>query len=229
MRKFFLIIIAIVLITVVIEYRYISHEKNQLSNDNKYSSVEGMGRDINSCLGAKGEKSINVPSNLKDNGIFSDYYVASYKKLSTLSLQDKVGQMILARCSEKNAITSISNYKLGGFVLFEEDFKNKTFDNVVSAIDSYQNVATIPMIMAVDEEGGTVVRISNNLNLTNKKFQSPQEIYANGGLKAIRIDALKKAEILKPLKLNVNLAPVADVSINLSDYIYKRTLGKSAG
>jgi beta-N-acetylhexosaminidase len=174
------------------------------------------------------EQIANIPEDWNDNGIFSAYYAKAYQKLSTMSLEEKVGQMILARCPQENAVTSIQNYHLGGFVLFEVDFKNKTSADVISTIKSYQNATAIPMLMAVDEEGGTVVRISSNPNLADKKFQSPQEVYANGGLEAIRADTLEKANLLKKLGLNVNLSPVTDVSLNPSDYMFKRALGKPA-
>ncbi|MDR3552378.1 MAG: glycoside hydrolase family 3 N-terminal domain-containing protein [Clostridia bacterium] len=169
-----------------------------------------------------------MPASWNDSGIFSAYYAKAYQKLSTMSLSEKVGQMFLARCPQENAVSSIQACHLGGFVLFESDFKGKNTNQVVSTIAAYQKASSIPMIMAVDEEGGTVVRISGNPKLSAHKFQSPQQVYAEGGLKAVSADTLKKAQLLKKLGLNLNLAPVSDVSLSPSDYIYSRTLGRSA-
>jgi beta-N-acetylhexosaminidase len=167
-----------------------------------------------------------MPEDWNDGGIFSTAYKKAYQKLSSMSLEEKVGQMILARCPDEEAETSARDYHLGGYVLFERDFKDKTAEEVSSAIRSYQDAAAIPLIMAVDEEGGTIVRISSNPQLADKKFRSPQKIYNEGGLDAIRADTVKKAQLLKELGLNLNLAPVADVSEDPSDYIYARTLGR---
>lgn len=145
-----------------------------------------------------------------------------------MTLEEKVGQMILARCPESGAVSAIQTYHLGGFVLFEQDFENKTKAQVVSTIQSYQDASEIPMLMSVDEEGGTVVRISSNKNLAAHKFKAPQKVYAQGGLAAIQADTLNKDALLKSLGLNLNLAPVSDVSQNPADYIYSRTLGKPA-
>ena len=41
-------------------------------------------------------------------------------------------------------------------------------------------------------------------------------------------DTKEKSKLLSSLGINVNLAPVADVSTDKSDFIYDRTLGKSA-
>lgn len=169
-----------------------------------------------------------VPKEWNDNGIFSDYYDKAYKKLSTMSLKEKVGQIFLLRCPTKGAVDTIQQYYLGGFVLFGRDFESKTVSQVVSTIASYQKASLIPMIMSVDEEGGSIVRISSNPSLANKKFQSPQELYKNGGLSAVYNDTVNKASLLKKLGLNLNLAPIADVSQNKTDFIYNRTIGKSA-
>ena len=169
-----------------------------------------------------------LPNVLNDDGIFSAYYAKATKKVSAMSLNEKVGQMFLVRCPQTNAVKDIKSYHLGGFVLYGADFSNKTATNVISKIKSYQGASSIPMVMAVDEEGGTVVRISSNPLLAAHKFLSPQAIYAKGGLNAIRSDTLNKAKMLKKYGINLNLAPVADVSVNPSDYIYKRALGKPA-
>jgi len=91
-----------------------------------------------------------------------------------------------------------------------------------------QEAAEIPLIMAVDEEGGEIVRISSNPNLAEERFLSPRELYEAGGLDAVREDAEKKGALLLKLGLNLNLAPVADVSQSPLDYIYARTLGLNA-
>ena len=172
------------------------------------------------------EKTAAIPSDWEDGGIFSGWYEDAYGKLSSMSLEEKVGQMILARCPDQEADTIAKEYHLGGYVMFERDFKDKTAEEVTGGIESIQDAADLPMIIAVDEEGGTIVRISGNPGLADKKFSSPQEIYAQGGLEAIRSDTIRKAELLKKLGLNLNLAPVADVSQDPADYIYPRTLGK---
>lgn len=168
------------------------------------------------------------PAAWDDHGIFSAFYGKAYKKLSAMSLSEKVGQMLLARCPSEDAVESVGKYHLGGYVLFEQDFKGKSAPQVISTLGSYQSAASIPMLMAVDEEGGTVVRISENPKLSKTKFKSPHELYAEGGLAALKKDASNKAALLKSLGINLNLAPVSDVSTNPSDYIYKRALGKPA-
>ena len=74
----------------------------------------------------------------------------------------------------------------------------------------------------------SVVRVSSNPNLAPEKFKSPQEIYNEGGMDAVVENATEKSELLLSLGVNMNLAPVADVSTNPSDYMYDRSLGQNA-
>lgn len=161
-------------------------------------------------------------------GIFNDYYDLALNKLKSMTLEEKVGQMIFARLPQSNVKNTINNYHIGGFILFGIDFKNKTKNQVVNEIKSYQNESKIPLLLGVDEEGGTVVRISSNSNLYSHRFLSPQDIYKNDGMDGIINDTIEKSKLLKELGLNINLAPVADVSTDSNDFIYDRSFGTSA-
>lgn len=163
-----------------------------------------------------------------DYGIFNDYYDLALKKVNSMTLEEKVGQMIFARLPQSNVKSAINNYHVGGFILFGIDFKNKTKEQVINEIKSYQDESKIPLLLGVDEEGGSVVRISSNSNLYSHRFLSPQDIYKNGGIDGIINDTIEKSKLLKELGLNVNLAPVADVSTNSNDFIYDRSFGEPA-
>ena len=161
-------------------------------------------------------------------GIFNDYYNLALKKVSGMTKEEKVGQMIFARLPQSNVKEVINNYHVGGFILFGIDFKNKTKKQVIDEINSYQKNSDIPLLMGVDEEGGSVVRISSNPNLYPNRFESPMNIYNKSGIDGIIEDTNEKSKLLKSLGLNVNLAPVADVSTNKNDFIYDRTLGRDS-
>ena len=152
--------------------------------------------------------------------------------LGSMTMEERVGQLFFVRCPAESAVEDVSAYHLGGYLLFGRDFKDKTADQVTSAIASYQAAASdtgIPLLIGVDEEGGTVVRVSSNPNLSpDGKFQSPQRVYNQGGLEAIRADAGKKSELLLSYGINVNFAPVADVSTDPSDFINARAFGQDA-
>lgn len=148
--------------------------------------------------------------------------------LTSMTLEEKVGQLFFVRCPADSAVEDVSAYHLGGYILFGRDTQDKTANDLIQTIRSYQDAAAIPMLIGVDEEGGTVVRVSSNPHLRSSKFQSPQKLYATGGMDAVIADAHEKDVLLRALGINVNLSPVADVSTSSGDFINARAFGQDA-
>lgn len=160
--------------------------------------------------------------------LFAEGYPEAQELLENMTLEEKVAQVFLFRCPSENALAAVQTYQPGGFMLFAKDFDGKTAEQIRTELESYQQASKIPMFLAVDEEGGTVVRVSCNANLAPKPFQSPQQVFQAGGMQAIVDDTIQKTQLLQSLGLNVNLAPVADVSTNPADFMYARTFGQGA-
>ena len=148
--------------------------------------------------------------------------------ISSMTLEEKVGQLFFVRCPADSAVEDVSAYHLGGYLLFGRDTKDRTANELIQTIQRYQDAAAIPLLMGVDEEGGTVVRVSSNPHLRSEKFASPQRLYALGGMDRILADTREKNVLLRALGFNVNLAPVADVSTDPGDFIYDRAFGQDA-
>jgi len=144
-----------------------------------------------------------------------------------LSIEEKVGQLFLVRCDSNN-MDAILAKKPGGVLMFAVDFTELNKEQVVNKINSYQKNSEIPLIIAVDEEGGSVVRVSSNPKLAKERFKSPQDYYRLGGLELIKEVEEDKCDLLEELGINMNLAPVADVSISKDDFIYDRSMGQNA-
>ena len=147
--------------------------------------------------------------------------------LSEMTTEEKVGQLFLARMPEVQAAEKAAACRLGGYLLFGQDFQYRTPDQLRELLWAVEQNAAIPMLFGVDEEGGTVVRASRYPAYRDKPFASPQKVCAAGGLEGLRADAEEKGRFLADLGLNVNLAPVCDLSQNPKDFIYKRSLGLS--
>lgn len=168
-----------------------------------------------------------INSKVTENKIINaDISLDKRKELSNIvqamTIEDKAGQLLLVLDS-KNLLT---DQTMSGCVLFEDDFANKSRNEVIENIERYQSNAKYPMIIAVDEEGGSVVRVSKYLR--DNRFRLPQDVYKSGGMDSIISDATEKSEYLKEFGINVNLAPVADVATNEDDYIYRRSFGVDA-
>ena len=152
--------------------------------------------------------------------------------LDSMTLEEKVGQLFFVRCPETNAVEDISTYHLGGYLLFGRDYKDGdswlTWEQFIQKIESYQDAAAIPLFIGSDEEGGTVTRASRNPNLFSEPFKSPQKLNYIGGIEEILRDTDTRSRELRALGINVNFAPVCDVSTDPKDFIYDRTLGQDA-
>lgn len=142
--------------------------------------------------------------------------------LSSMTLEQKVAQMMMVSCHEGVNIDAASSYGVGGICLYAHSFADKNADEVKAMIDLYQNVTNIPLLVSADEEGGTVVRVSSNPLLRETPFLSPQELKAQGGLDLVKSDTDEKSQLLKSLGVNVNLAPVCDIPLDETNYIYDR-------
>lgn len=68
---------------------------------------------------------------------------------------------------------------------------------------------------------------SKNPNLFSEPLPSPQELYAAGGLDGLLERTLSYNQKLKAFGVNVNFAPVCDVSTNPDNFIYARSFGQT--
>ncbi len=149
--------------------------------------------------------------------------------LECMTLEEKVGQLFFARYpDDESAAADAAEYFLGGYILFGKDFQDKTKAEVISNIQACQEAAAIPMLIGVDEEGGLVNRVSRYTEFRSEPFKSPQELFAEGGYELIISDTTEKCALLSSLGINVNLAPVCDVSEDSSSFIYDRTFGQNS-
>lgn len=144
----------------------------------------------------------------------------------SLTTEEKVGQIFLARCPAERALEDLQTYHLGGYILFGRDFENATPEGVAAAISAYQNAAKLPMLIAADEEGGTVTRISRYPQYRESRFPSPRNLYEAGGMTAVLETEEEKCELLSSLGINVNMAPVCDITTQKNAFMYSRSLGQ---
>ena len=148
--------------------------------------------------------------------------------ISDMSLDQRVGQLFLARCSADTAVEDVQKYHLGGLVLFGDDFEGQTPDSMKQAIAAYQEAAEKPLLIAVDEEGGDVTRISRFPAFRDRRFCSLRKCYDRGGLEAVLTEEEEKCRLLSDLGINVNLGPVCDITTDADAFMYSRSLGQDS-
>lgn len=189
---------------------------------------------------------VTMPDSWNDNGVFSEYYSQAFDKLQTLSLSEKIGQLLIVSytpSSTSTADNAVTNYNVGGVLFFENAFTGKTIAQVQSMTNGLQAKAKIPLMLAVDEEGGRVVRISPNTNLVSDEVaQYPNLFFTNSSSKnawklgstlytesgnnfeLVKQSVVVRNGVLKKLGLNINFAPVVDIATPPA-YISDRSFG----
>ena len=157
--------------------------------------------------------------------------------LSEMTREQKVGQLFFMFCKAGDMEELIARYQPGGVLLFTRDYQDAdgawlSREEMTRKLSSMQKAARenggVGLFIGSDEEGGTVTRASRNPNLFPERSASPQALLKRGGLNAILTDAAEKSYLLQSYGINVNFAPVCDVSVNPEDWIYPRTLGRNA-
>lgn len=182
----------------------------------------------NSKVDNKLNKDIKVNKNINSNELFSKEYESAQVKLDNMSLEEKVGQLFLVRYDKNMALSWINDYYAGGYILFAKDFDNHTKESIKEELSSLNKNSKIPLVFAVDEEGGYVTRVSRYKAFRDEKFPSPRDVYDSLGEEGLESIEKEKGELLLSLGINLNLAPVADVSVDSNDFINIRTFNRDA-
>lgn len=161
------------------------------------------------------------------NSIFKKYYNEAIKVVDKMTTEEKVGQLFLVRYAYEDT-EYLSDFNPGGYILFAKDFENHTKESMRKELANVNKKSKYPLILGADEEGGFVTRVSRFKEFRSEKFKAPKDYYEEGGEILLKQTEEEKAKLLKNIGLNLNLAPVADVSTNENDFIYSRAFGKNA-
>lgn len=150
---------------------------------------------------------------------------AIWERIDSMTLEEKAGQCFLVRCRKETARADVSRWKLGGLVLFGRDFDDETPQSLRTFLSGCQSAVQIPLLLAADEEGGTVNRISTHPAFRAEPFPSPRSLFSSGGLDLALSLESEKGYLFQSLGLNVNLAPVCDIALDPNSFLYSRSLG----
>jgi len=154
-----------------------------------------------------------------------------------VSLDVKIGQMIMVgfRGLDVNdnspIIRDIFDRHIGGVIIFNYDVPTSTpIRNIESPaqlkqlIAKLQAASPIPLLIAIDQEGGKVCRLKQSSGFP--PTLSAQYLGSINDLSLTRRHAAQIAKILARLGINLNLAPIVDLNINPDNPIIGR-LGRS--
>ena len=142
-----------------------------------------------------------------------------------IPLEVKIGQMLLvgfrglAVDQMHPIVADIRDRHLGGVVLFDFDAPSwsgvrnvESPEQVRALVASLQSFATVPLLVAVDQEGGKVARLDERHGFpptVSHRFLGEQD-----NLALTRESAAALAKTLAAVGITLNLAPVVDVNVN---------------
>ncbi len=157
--------------------------------------------------------------------LFSNACAQDDKNQTSVSLDKKIGQMIkvgfrgMHAGSESTIAKQIKTGKIGAVVLFDYDvpadtaFRNiRSPDQLRSLTSQLQSYNDIPLIIAIDQEGGRVSRLKEKYGFPSNV--SAQYLGEVDNMDSTRYYARRTAQTLKKTGMNVNLAPVVDLNTN---------------
>ena len=105
------------------------------------------------------------------------------------------------------------------------DYTESVFRSIMAASRSYQKQCEGSGSPVYE---GIRTALSTTPDLFPQREPAPQTLFAQGGMDLILQDARQKSMTLLDLGVNVNFAPVADVSTDPADFIYARSFGQDA-
>ncbi|GIV69664.1 glycoside hydrolase family 3 protein [Caldilinea sp.] len=149
-----------------------------------------------------------------------------------VALEVKIGQMLMLGFRGTTAqqdpaiVRALTEQHVGGVVLFDVDVGGRRPRNIaspqqVAALTAeLQALATLPLIISVDQEGGNVARL-------NEKYGFPATLSAaalgeRNDPEFTQAEAGKMAQTLAEAGVTLNLAPVVDVRLNPDSPIIAR-------
>ncbi len=155
------------------------------------------------------------------------------KQLQEMTLREKVGQMFVVRPEALdpeayyNSPTDLNNislqavnermretaakYPMGGVVLYANNIKNPA--QLTSFVAELKALPSHPLL-CIDEEGGSVSRLSNNQAFRLPKYPHMAQLAASGRTKDVHDAAYEIGTYLAGYGFDVDFAPVADVNTN---------------
>ncbi len=132
--------------------------------------------------------------------------------LARMSLDDQLGQMLMNESDGTSyswdMATMVERQHITGIILFYDNYG--TFAQTQAMLHEAQANARIPLLLATDQEGGEITRVSQYYGW----FPWPQDLANSGDLQLTYNAGRQAAQDLQQLGINADFSPVVDVPLN---------------
>lgn len=151
--------------------------------------------------------------------------------LNNMTLDEKIAQMLIVYYTGNSyddiLQKTIKEVRPGGFILMNENIT--TYEKTLSMVTGMQKDSSIPMIISIDQEGGTVQRLQK---ISDKEVSYIPSMYYVGKTNDTKL-AYELGKImanqLRTIGVNLDFAPVVDINNNpKNEVIGKRSFGNNA-
>lgn len=153
--------------------------------------------------------------------------------LAQMTLAEKVGQLFMVALPVKSVdeptATFLRTTRPGAIVLFGSNTQGQTPTQIATLINEFQAIANennIPLIVAVDQEGGRIRRLTDGFTY----FPDPLGLGATTDHTLVQAVGYAQGQELHAIGVNMNLAPVADLHtrtdmLDTQRVMHRRTFG----
>lgn len=136
-------------------------------------------------------------------------------KIEELSIEEKIGQMIMIGLDTTNAMEKIDDlilkYKIGGVLLYKKNYKNyKELVELINYIKKISSANKVPIFIALDQEGGRVNRMPADFEKIPSAYKLAQ-CSGEGKQNLVKESGKITGEMLNKIGINMNFAPVLDI------------------
>lgn len=144
---------------------------------------------------------------------------------SQMTLDQKLGQMMLVQFVGPNYSadlnTMITQYNIGAVLIFTANGNVESKPQLTDLIHQMQSNSSLPLAVSIDQEGGTVDRLAN----LDGPRPAAATIGATNNPNVAKAEGIQDAQDLASYGINLNLAPVVDVTNVYNPQMYDRTFG----
>lgn len=146
--------------------------------------------------------------------------------LNSMTIEEKIGQMIILyethNAVNEEVITLFNEIKPSGIILNKENIT--TFEQTKKYIEDLKALNSIPLIVSVDQEGGSVQRLQFLKDISPTYIPSMQKIGTQKDPKLAYEIGKILGQQAKTLGINVLYAPVCDIA-TLNSSLEGRSFG----
>lgn len=121
---------------------------------------------------------------------------------------------------------ALEKMPVGGIIYFAKNFEDRA--QTQQMLHNTKSYTKIPLFLGTDEEGGTVSRVGSNPAMGGIEVPSMQSLGEQADPAAVYQAGQDISESLRAVGLNMDFAPVADVSSGNASVIGSRSFGSDA-